>query len=111
MSVSGLVAVAMPWLLKAAGQEPVLSYMPGCPNIGVVESWAMLGDMYRCGLPAGCVQVVFDTCAVGVHVAVNVLLTCTTAGLLFTWLLPSCDLLCSISAAGTTPQSCSCGCC
>lgn len=42
-------AAAMPWLLKAAGQEPVLPYMPGCPNIGVVEAWAMLGDMYRLG--------------------------------------------------------------
>jgi TPR repeat protein len=41
------VAAALPWLLKAASQEPELSCMPGCPNVGVVESWVMLGDMYR----------------------------------------------------------------
>lgn len=39
------LAAAMPWLLKAAAQEPLLPI--GCPNVGVVESWVTLGDMYR----------------------------------------------------------------
>jgi hypothetical protein len=38
---------ALPWLLKAAAQEPMLAFMPGCPNVGVVEAWVMLGDMHR----------------------------------------------------------------
>ena len=42
-------SAALPWLLKAAAQEPRHPLIPAQPNAGVVEAWGTLGDLYRDG--------------------------------------------------------------
>ncbi|KAF6262014.1 hypothetical protein COO60DRAFT_703835 [Scenedesmus sp. NREL 46B-D3] len=57
------VAAAMPWLLKAAAQEPVLACMPGCPNIGVVEAWVMAHAQLRPPGDTYLLPLIYFTCS------------------------------------------------